>query len=57
MKMDFHWGMALTGKEWPGGTWLEKCLVPGNHSADEKNRRTQGIMDLKKFKDNQLQQK
>jgi hypothetical protein len=57
MKMDFHWGMVLSGKEWPGGTWMEKCLDPGNHSADEKNGIMQGIKDLKEFEDNQLQQK
>jgi hypothetical protein len=57
MKMDFHWGMVLSGKEWPSGMWLEKCSEPGNHSVDEKNGRTQGNNDLKEFKDNQLQQK
>ena len=55
LKMDFHWGMILSGKEWPSGMWLEKCSNPGNHSADEKNGSTQGIKDLKEFKDNQLQ--
>jgi hypothetical protein len=52
MKMDSHWGMVLSGKECPGGTWLEKWSDRGNHSVDEKNGRTQGSKDLKEFKDN-----
>jgi hypothetical protein len=57
MKMNFHWGMVLSGKQWPSGTWLEKFSDPGNHNADEQNGSTQGNNDLKEFKDNQLQHK